>query len=57
MVATRTDHRALKSAMRLTLMPAFLIALLGTVEQAAQLRKVTRFVGRHNGLLTQDTIR
>ena len=57
MVAIHTDHRALKPTMRLTLMAAFLIALLGTVEQAAQLCKSTRLVGRHHGLLTQDTIR
>lgn len=48
MVAIRTDHRALKRAMRLTRMAAFLIALLGTVEQAAQLCKATRFIGRHH---------
>lgn len=57
MVAIHTDHRALKNAMRLALMATFLIALLGTVEQAAQLCKATSFVGRHHGLLTQDTIR
>ena len=57
MVAIHTDHRAFKNAMRLTLMAAFLIALLGTVEQAAQLCKATRLAGRHHGLLAQDTIR
>ena len=57
MVAIHTDHRVLKHAMRLALLTTFLIAMLGTVEQAAQLCKATRFVGRHHGLLTQDTIR
>lgn len=57
MVAIHTDHYALKSALRLALMATFLIALFGTVEQAAQLCKASRFIGRHHGLLTQDTIR
>ena len=49
MLLVQANHRALKRAMRLALLTAFLIALLGTVEQAAQLCKATRFVGRHNG--------
>ena len=57
MVAIHTDHRAFKRAMWLALMAGFLIAPLGTVEQAAQLCKATRFVCRHHGLLAQDTIR
>lgn len=57
MVAIHTDHRALKRAMWLTLMATFLIALLGTIEQAAQLCKPARLVSSHNGLLAQDTIR
>lgn len=43
--------------MRFTLKTPLLVALLGTIEHAAQLRKPTLFVGRHNGLLAQDTIR
>lgn len=57
MLAIHVNYCALKRAIWLTLMATFLIALLGTVEQAAQLCKATRFVGRHNGLLAQDTIR
>lgn len=53
MLLVQANHRALKRAMRLALLTAFLIALLGTVEQAAQLCKATRFVGRHNGLLVR----
>ena len=57
MLAIHVNYCALKRAMRLTLMATFLIALLGTVEQAAQLCKATRFDGRHDGLLAQDTIK
>ena len=57
MVAIHANYCALKRAVRHALAAALLIALLGTVEQAAQLCKATRFVGRHNGLLAQDTIR
>ena len=57
MVTVHANYCALKRAVRHALAAAFLITLLGTVEQAAQLCKTTRFVGRHNGLLTQDTIR
>lgn len=57
MLAIHVNYCALKRAMWLTLMATFLIALLGTIEQAAQLCKATRLVGRHNGLLAQDTIR
>lgn len=57
MVAIHANYCALKRAVRHALAAALLIALLGTVEQAAQLCKTTRFVGRHNGLLAQDTIR
>lgn len=57
MLAIHVNYCALKRAIWLTLMATFLIALLGTVEQAAQLCKATRFVGRHNGLLAQDAIR
>ena len=56
MVLVYANHRALKRAMRLAHFAAFLIALLGTVEQATQLRKTTRLVDRHDGLLAQDTI-
>ena len=57
MLLIQANHRVLKRAMRLALLTAFLIALLGTVEQAAQLCKATRFVSSHNRLLAQDTIR
>ena len=57
MVLVYANHRALKRAMRLARLTTLLIALLGTVEQATQLRKTTRLVGRHDGLLAQDTIR
>lgn len=57
MVAIHTSHRAFKRTMRLALLAQLLVALFDTVEQAAQLRKATRLVSRHNGLLTQDTIR
>ena len=57
MVAIHANYCALKRAVRHALMATFLIALFGTVEHAAQLCKATRFVCRHNGLLTQDTIR
>ena len=57
MLLVQANHRALKRAMRLALLTAFLIALLGTVEQAAQLCKTTRFVRSPQWLLTQDTIR
>ena len=57
MVAIHANYCALKRAVRHALMATFLIALFGTVEHAAQLCKATRFVCRHNRLLTQDTIR
>lgn len=57
MVAIHVNCCALKRAMWLTLMATFLIAPLGTVEQAAQLCKPARLVSSHNGLLAQDTIR
>lgn len=57
MLAIHVNYSALKRTMRHALMSAFLIALFGMVEQAARLCKATRFVGRHNGLLAQDTIR
>ena len=57
MVLIHANHRALKRTMRLALKTPLLVAPLGTIEHATQLGKPTLFVGRHNGLLAQDTIR
>lgn len=57
MVAIHANYCALKRAVRHALMATFLIALFGTVEHPAKFGKPARFVGRHNGLLAQDTIR
>lgn len=57
MVTVHANYCALKRAMWLPLHALFLIAPLNMLEHAAQLGKPAFFVCRHDGLLTQDTIR